>query len=151
MIRKSRLAALVLVPAFAGLAAAPASAAAPVTNLFASLNGTNEVFATGTPKAGMTGAGDLDGKGQAHVRLTGTKLCWNFSAAKIAATVAAHIHSGAAGTNGPVVVPLTVKPGCVTVTSTLAASIKAQPSQFYVNVHTAQFLGGAVRGQLGKA
>ncbi|MEO6714541.1 MAG: CHRD domain-containing protein [Mycobacteriales bacterium] len=149
--RKSRLAALALVPAFAVIGAAPTHAAAPVTNLFATLNGANEIFPAASPKAGQHGAGDLDGKGRAHIRITGTKLCWNFSAVKIGTPVAAHIHSGAAGVNGAVVVPLTVKPGCVTVTQALATSIKAAPSQFYVNVHTAPFPGGAIRGQLAHA
>jgi hypothetical protein len=66
--------------------------------------------------------------------------------------MAAHIHMGAAGTNGPVIVPLT-KDGD---TYKVPAGAKLTPDQLkafkagelYVNVHTAQNKGGEVRGQL---
>jgi hypothetical protein len=71
--------------------------------------------------------------------------------------LAAHIHRGSAGTNGPIVVPF-VPPfafsatgtaqGCVSVADSLLNDIRSDPGGFYVNVHTAQHLGGEVRGQL---
>ena len=71
--------------------------------------------------------------------------------------LAAHIHRGPAGTNGPIVVPF-VPPfafsatgtaqGCVSVADSLLNNIRSDPGGFYVNVHTAQHLGGEVRGQL---
>ena len=65
----------------------------------------------------------------------------------------AHIHNGAAGKNGPVVVPLsksgdtgwTVPPG-VKLTDAQYAAFKA--GDLYVNVHSAQHQGGEIRGQL---
>jgi CHRD domain len=68
------------------------------------------------------------------------------------AGIAAHIHSGAAGTNGPVIIPLT-KEGD---TYTVPAGAKLNPAQLkefkagdlYVNVHTAANKGGEVRAQL---
>jgi hypothetical protein len=65
---------------------------------------------------------------------------------------AAHIHEGAAGVNGPVVIPLT-KNGD---TYTVPAGIKLSDSHFaslqlgnlYINVHSATYPGGEVRGQL---
>ena len=65
---------------------------------------------------------------------------------------AAHIHQGARGQNGPVIVPLT-KSGD---TYTAPAGAKLNDAQMqafkagnlYVNVHTAQNKGGEVRGQL---
>jgi plastocyanin len=68
---------------------------------------------------------------------------------------AAHFHAGAAGEAGPAVIPLT-SPGeqtfyrnCVfEVDPALLADVLANPAQYYVNVHTASFPGGAVRGQL---
>ena len=64
----------------------------------------------------------------------------------------AHIHRGAKGTNGPVIVPLD-KSGD---TYTVPAGRKLTPAQvddlkkgnLYVNVHTARNKGGEVRGQL---
>jgi hypothetical protein len=72
----------------------------------------------------------------------------------------AHIHRGAAGEAPPnnIVVPLFVAPGagvgptaatgCVATTPALATEISGNPAGFYVNVHTTEFPGGAMRGQL---
>jgi hypothetical protein len=64
----------------------------------------------------------------------------------------AHIHQGAKGQNGPVIIPLT-KSGD---TYTVPAGAKLNDAQqkaytdggLYVNVHTAKNKGGEVRGQL---
>ena len=69
------------------------------------------------------------------------------------AGVAAHIHEGAAGSNGPVIVPLT-KTGDNEWTS--AAGAKFTESQYaaykagrtYFNVHSAANKGGEIRGQI---
>ena len=66
----------------------------------------------------------------------------------------AHIHKGAAGTNGDVVVPFdaaVVNAGgtaTVTVDKALLDAIVADPGGYYVNVHTATYPKGAARGQL---
>jgi hypothetical protein len=72
--------------------------------------------------------------------------------------IAGHIHFGAVGVNGPVVQSLfqggptsdeqILQIGEVA-NPTLAAAICATPSDYYVNYHTTQFPGGAIRGQLG--
>ena len=64
----------------------------------------------------------------------------------------AHIHRGAKGTNGPVIIPLDKKGD----TYSVPAGRKLTPQQLddlkkgnlYVNVHTAKNKGGEVRGQL---
>ena len=64
----------------------------------------------------------------------------------------AHIHRGAKGVNGPVIVPLDKKgdtysvPAGRKLTPEQIADLKA--GRLYVNVHTAQNKGGEVRGQL---
>jgi hypothetical protein len=68
---------------------------------------------------------------------------------------ASHIHRGAAGVNGPVVIPFNqpfpngFSMGTTTgVAPSLIAEIMANPANFYVNIHNNQFPGGAVRGQM---
>jgi len=66
---------------------------------------------------------------------------------------ASHIHMGAAGTNGPVIVPFT-KTGDNTFAAAADAKLtedqyKAyQSGQLYVNVHSTKAPGGEVRAQL---
>jgi hypothetical protein len=65
----------------------------------------------------------------------------------------AHIHKAIEGVDGPVVVSLTapangMSKGCAAVKPDLMSAILANPSQYYVNVHTAAFPRGAMRGQL---
>ena len=66
---------------------------------------------------------------------------------------AAHMHEGAAGTNGSVMVPLTkisdnafVAANGARLTEAQYASYKA--GNLYVNVHSARFPGGEVRAQI---
>jgi hypothetical protein len=67
---------------------------------------------------------------------------------------AAHIHQGATGINGPIVVHLPVpntagvSTGCTHASRTLIAAIMQHPAGYYVNVHNAPYPEGAVRGQL---
>ena len=69
---------------------------------------------------------------------------------------AAHIHQGAAGVNGPIIVPMaggagatagtwTVAPGSIL---TVAQLTTLRASGLYVNIHTATNLGGEIRGQI---
>ena len=109
----------------------------------ATLSGANEV-----PPA------DPDGTGTAIITISGTTVNYTITVANIAAPIAQHIHSGAAGVNGPIVVNLpgtwvgNTLNGSTTTDGATAASIIANPAAFYVNVHNNDFPGGAVRGQL---
>jgi len=65
----------------------------------------------------------------------------------------AHIHKGAAGVAGGVVVPLApptngMSEGCAPLAADVLSAILATPSDYYVNIHTALFPKGALRGQL---
>jgi hypothetical protein len=135
---------------------APFPYQAPGTALLrADLSGANEVDNNGNP-----GVGDPDGTGTAQLTLTidPPEVCATLTVQNIELpAAAAHIHQGAAGVNGPIVVNLPVPgadgtaEGCVTeagATSELLAAIAANPSGYYVNVHNAPFPAGAVRGQL---
>ena len=107
-----------------------------------------------------TPPGDPDGSGTASVTIDpdSGKVCWNISVSNIADATQSHIHVGAAGVSGDVVVPLDVDgfsgstQGCVEgQDKALLAKIIANPAGYYVNVHTADYKPGAVRGQLAAA
>lgn len=102
--------------------------------------------------------GDPDASGTAGIRIDTTtgQVCFTFAVRNIQLpSVGAHIHRGGPAEAGPIVVPLTApgatgtSSGCVTATTALAQEIAQNPGAFYVNVHTREFPGGAVRGQVG--
>jgi hypothetical protein len=119
------------------------------------LTGAEEV----DPVTGAVGVGDADGRGTATVTLNPgqEEVCFELTVALIdTPIVGAHIHEGAAGTNGPVVVGLEPLPptgdssssGCVSLERQEIIEILRDPSNYYVNVHTGLFPDGAIRGQL---
>ena len=106
----------------------------------------------------VPGPGDPDGSGTAKITINrGTgEICWSISVEDITLpATGAHIHPGAAGVAGPVIVPLSspdatgLSSGCTAVDRELAKDIAKNPADYYVNVHTSDFPGGALRGQLG--
>jgi hypothetical protein len=130
------------------LVAAPASA--KVKKLEASLSGANEMPAA-----------DPDGSGTAKLSLdvAKKKVCYTIKVRKIGSVVAAHIHKGGKSVaSGNIVLPFfngamsgTKFHGCVkNVKKSLIRAILKHPRGYYVNVHSAQFAGGAIRGQLHK-
>jgi hypothetical protein len=58
--------------------------------------------------------------------------------------VAAHIHAGPAGAPGPVVIDFAGQLSGSVIDADVAALL-ANPTNFYVNVHTGAFPAGAVR------
>ncbi|MEU9013058.1 CHRD domain-containing protein [Streptomyces sp. NPDC048479] len=118
----------------------------------AHLSGANEV-----PVKGGPAVNDPDGKAVALVKVKGDRVTFALQWKGFVPSLG-HIHQGAAGKNGDVKVPLfgTAMPdsvhsaaGQVAITDAkLADSIRSNPSGFYVNLHSAEFPGGAVRGQL---
>ena len=116
----------------------------------ANMTGAKEVNA-----AGQMGVGDPDGTGTARLTLDAStgQVCYELTVQNIAPASAAHIHRGVSTVAGPVVVPLNAptggtSAGCTTASMTLIQEILNNPAGFYVNVHNADFPGGAVRGQL---
>ncbi|HSK14614.1 MAG TPA: 5'-nucleotidase C-terminal domain-containing protein, partial [Gaiellaceae bacterium] len=106
----------------------------------------------------VPGPGDPDGAGRAEITLNPgqRKVCWSMEVSGITLpAAAAHIHRGAVGVAGPVLVTLGTPgadgkaTGCATgIARALVANMANFPERFYVNVHTSDFPGGAVRGQL---
>jgi len=124
--------------------------------LTASLSGDQEVQVAGKPPVG-----DPKGHATAYVEVESGKVTFLFRWSGISAPMMAHIHKGAVGANGPVLVPFftstmpataTAAAGAVTINDPgIADGIRRNPAGYYVNLHTADFPGGAVRGQLAPA
>src|SRR5712692_9386222 len=140
--RARLLAATAVSAAFAGvLTLAAAAAMSPVVST--RLSGKSEV-----PK------GAPSGTGIAIVHLDAKKgtVCWDFKGVKgIGAATAAHVHKGAAGKAGPVVVPFGAAykaKGCTAAPKATIVAIEEHPNAYYVNVHTKKYPAGAIRGQL---
>jgi len=131
---------LLLGAAFAAVLSVPA-VAAPVT-LVATFSGANE-----------PGGGDADGTGAFTVEIDADAgdFCYTLTADKVDKVTMAHVHTGAAGVNGPPVVTLELGSDiCVAVEPDVLKPIVADADGYYVNVHNAAYPGGAVRGQLAK-
>ena len=127
------------------------------TTVASTVEAATRLKATLTGAAEAPTAGDPDGTGTATVNLDASKsqVCFEVSVQNIDRPVGMHIHEGEVGKAGPVVVPLptpttiaTPATGCVDADRDLIGRIGANPSDFYVNVHTQPFPQGAVRGQL---
>jgi hypothetical protein len=101
---------------------------------------------------------DPDGTGFARVTLNSGlgEVCWTITASDITLpATAAHIHAAPAGENGDIVVTLSppdesgTASGCTSADRGLVKDIRKNAEQYYVNVHTTDYPGGAIRGQLG--
>ncbi len=116
------------------------------TALVAFMNGAKEVAPV---------IGDPDGTGVANVWIIPSLrlVCYAFTVENIDTITMAHIHAGTADVNGPIVVDFNPvvngASNCVRVNDQpLLRAIAGSPAAYYVNIHTAAFPRGAVRGQL---
>jgi CHRD domain len=126
---------------FAGLVPAVALGSPSLTKKYkADLRATSVV-----PKPGPAG-----GKGSAHFVLAGRRLCWTITVSGIDAPVAAHIHTGGAFSNGPVIATLDRRyrpAGCTTISYEAVIAIgSCRCGNVYVDVQTRKFPKGAIRG-----
>jgi len=128
---------------------ATASTSSDAVTLSASGTGANEVPAgSGEAGASVTGSFQLTPAGAMTytIKITGNAE----------PVTAGHIHRGAAGVNGDVVVPFDAVPinggtsATVQVDPAIAAEIIANPAGFYLNTHSASFAppSGNARAQL---
>ena len=159
------LAAVLLVPACSD--DNPSSPSSPRPTISAELRASNEVPAISNAES--------SGSGNATVTFEVTRnSAGNITAATATFVVnlsgfppgtpirIAHIHNGAAGVNGPIVVDTGLVPGdnltlpngsgsftrTATADPAITQNILANPSAFYFNAHSALNPGGVVRGQL---
>ncbi len=133
--------------AVGAVTAAAVPAAASTTTLTAHARGVDELPTPGPAAATATATFTVD--------TAAGRICYQMTAAGLGGpATAAHIHQGAVGVTGPHVVvldPAKVNTGtatCLSVATSLAAALVANPAGYYFNVHTAAFPDGAARGQL---
>jgi hypothetical protein len=111
--------------------------------------------------ARLAGAGptsdaqDPEHSGFALLTLKRTAIGYSIESPGLERVVATHIHRGTSGTNGPMV--WEINPGyqgdrirgeATGFPPGVIALIAADPSEFYVKLHSLAYPGGAIRGQL---
>jgi len=107
-----------------------------------------------TGVAEVPGPGDEEGTGNADLTLADGEVCVEATVVLADAPKAMHVHEGDDTVAGPVVVdfgPSTREDGwsvCAEADQALIDDIAANPADYYLNVHNADFPDGAVRGQL---
>jgi len=132
------------------------AAAAQAPSYIARMKGTNE-----------TPAHDVPGTGTATFRVTGNTLYYRISVNHLSGTpTMAHIHVGAVGASGPPILtfPLrhpaatgVIDSGSVALSADLGHGVSGDSLKVllgnghaYVNVHTKEYPGGEIRGQIEK-
>lgn len=125
----------------------PAAAHATLFYFNIALNGANEVTAGGIPNQG-----DLDGSGLASLIIDDSTspatITWDIQVADIdLPVIGAHIHQGAKTTTGPVRIDFNATLSGTSQDVDLAG-VLADPTGWYVNIHTGAFQSGAIRGQI---
>ncbi len=142
-----------------------ARAAAVAVALTTTIASTPAFAATSYPvklKAAATGANEGAGNGSPTGSASGNFIvsvsrgtfCYNITSKGMIGTNGVHIHKGAVGADGPVVILMNFKrfnkPGnvCVKASPAILSAIAMSPGAYYFNLHTPAFPAGAVRGQL---
>lgn len=120
------------------------------------VDATSDTYNATLTGAAEVGGGDPDGYGRAEVSISDAfdQVCWEVKDVRnISPVTAAHIHYGKAGVNGPPVFTLTKSnegnwQGCKSGAEWTQNRLQGNPQDFYVNLHTADYPNGAIRGQL---
>jgi hypothetical protein len=114
-------------------------------------------------RAAMSGSqekppGPANARGNFKVEFRNGQACYRMLVLRLGGQpLAAHIHKGAAGVNGAIVIDLKptfkgksprVAAKCVTAKASVVSAIRKNPAAYYVNVHTKANPQGAARGQL---
>ena len=146
--KKIILAVVVTVLAIGGAPVAQANTS--ITKLVVSANGANEAPNKGIATGTASGAFALN--------TTKNTICFsNMKTKGLANVFGAHIHLGAWRIDGSIFITFEFTKfnksvqTCTKVSHTVLVDIAKHPADYYFNVHTKDFPGGAVRGQLKKS
>jgi len=119
---------------------------------------TSSYTATLSPDEEVPTKGPEGSSGTAKVDInTDTnQVCYELTPTGLSeAPTAGHIHTGAKGASGPVLIdfnlPANGLKGCVTSDAAKVGAVTGNPAGHYVNIHTASYQAGAMRGQLVEA
>jgi hypothetical protein len=99
--------------------------------------------------------GDPNASGHASVTLrpATSEICIDLSVDKTDQIVAVHLQEGPIHQQGPIVLPLpdvvnNKASGCRKLETSRFSAVRGHPDSFFINVRTAKFPGGSIRGQL---
>ena len=117
---------------------------------------TSSTYTAELTGAKEVGPGDPDGSGTAEISFADelTRVCWDLNDLQgLGPITGAHIHRGGPAVNGPVVLALAQATeggwrGCSSDTDWVQTAFDEGITNYYVNVHTAEYPKGAIRGQL---
>lgn len=107
--------------------------------------------------AEMPGPGHPTGVGSAALVLVAERneVCMQITVRGLDQPTAAHLHEAGVGEAGDVVLALPAPPdgegsvdACVSADAAVIDRLRRDPVEFYVNIHSASFPDGALRGQL---
>ena len=115
---------------------------------------TYTVAMTGEEETPVPGPAGAKGAITLNIDTAGGQLCYSgLSYDGPGKADQGHIHKGGKGFAGPVVVNLGLleegKDACVKADAKSLQAVVDDPAGHYVNLHTAEYPGGAVRGQVG--
>lgn len=117
---------------------------ATLWNVYADMNGLNEIPPNPSPATGFSGGTYDDVTRQLIIHTMGGTFMAN--------TTAAHIHRGSSSVNGPVIFPLSGTTGSTfymaddTFTLSVSDGALLLTGGLYVNIHTTLWPGGEIRG-----
>ena len=122
----------------------------------AAVEKTSETYKADLLGSNEPGGGDPVGYGKAEISVADKldQICWDINDLRgLDPITGAHVHKGAPGVNGPVVLTLKQAPeggwkGCANKSEWTEDSLENNYAGFYVNVHTTAYPNGAIRGQL---